>query len=70
MIDEANATTDRRRQITRFQQAERLAIVDDVALIPVMHPRSLIAIKPHVKGVEVFPLLMGYRPLVNVRMER
>ena len=70
MIDEANATTDRRRQIARFQQAERLAIVDDVALIPVMHPRNLIAINPHVKGVEVFPLLMGYRPLVNVRVER
>ncbi|MGQ0571412.1 MAG: ABC transporter substrate-binding protein, partial [Armatimonadota bacterium] len=70
LIDEANATTDRRRKLARFQQAERLAMVDDVAVIPIMHPRSLIAIKPYVKGVEVFPLLMGYRPLVTARVER
>jgi len=41
-----------------------------VAVIPVMHPRSIIAIKPYVKGVEVYPLLMGYRPLVTARVER
>jgi len=70
LIDEANATIDRRRQIARFQQAERMAIVDDVAVIPVMHPRTTLAIKPYVKGVEVYPLLMGYRPLVTARVER
>ncbi len=70
MIADANATTDRRQRLARFQEAERQAIVGDVALIPVMHPRSIIAIKPYVKGVEVYPLLMGYRPLSSARIER
>ncbi len=70
MIEEANAMTDRRRQIARFQQAERLAMVDDVAVMAIMHPRSIIATKPYLKGVELTPLFMGYRPLVNARVER
>jgi ABC-type oligopeptide transport system substrate-binding subunit len=50
LIERARRERIDRGRLERFHEADRMAIVDMVALIPLFYGRSLVLAKPWVKG--------------------
>jgi len=64
----AAAESDQRRRMEIFRRAEKLAVMDEAAIVPLYHYVEYYMIRPRVKGA--WPNQMGYTLLKQVSVER
>ena len=59
LIMKARGLSDMNERIKLYKEAEKIAIYEDVALIPLFHIKEYYIVQPHVKNVKFTPLGVG-----------
>jgi ABC-type transport system substrate-binding protein len=50
LVEEAQASTDHRRRMALYHEADRLLVTEEAAVIPLVYTRTMTLVQPHVKG--------------------
>ncbi|RKL63487.1 ABC transporter substrate-binding protein [Thermoanaerobacteraceae bacterium SP2] len=58
-IEKARVSTDMNERIKMYQEAEKIAIYDDVSIIPLFHIKEYYIVQPYVKDVQFHPTGIG-----------
>jgi ABC-type transport system substrate-binding protein len=59
LIEKARVSTDMNERIKMYQEAEKIAIYDDVSIIPLFHIKEYYIVQPYVKDVQFHPTGIG-----------
>lgn len=55
LLDEARITTDPARRAQLYQEAEKIIVGDDAAIVPLFHKKDYLAVQKNVKGIIMHP---------------